>query len=348
MFACLEYLKQTNDAYSYTGEGKHKHPTMTIKVNKEYELTYLLLSDTTMTVGRALEDDETTKLPKPTPDHIMLCPHSFDYVGRAMFDVKYDSKDDMIKANIISYASNDGPTSRPIWELNGARLKHDDPKKFTIRRNFNLNVRIVVRQDIVYDIKFKWPLQRLETRVGYELETQEGDETQDYNPLGGSAAGGGGAAGGVGGAGAGAAVPDQITQLITEGLDKTKVAKAYDVYILDPANAVHMQTIRAEIDNMFPAGSKIMFGKEGQVFQAWCRWSKNPANADVVKKYAKIAQDFNTENKANRPVRARPTKRKSKKDAKKKGNKRSKKNKDSSSAESEDSSDSSDSDSDSD
>lgn len=313
MFVCLEYLKKANDANSYTGEGKHKHPTMTIKVNKEHEVTYLILPETTLTVGRAFEDDETTKIPKPTPDYIMLCPHEFNDVGRKMFEVKYDSEDDTIKATILKYAPNDDPTSRPIWWLDGVQLKHADPKKFTIGRDFNLEVKLVVRTDMVFDIKFKWPLQRLMTRRGYEAETQPGDETQNYNPLGGSAAGGvGGSGGGAGGVG-GAVIDDQVVKDINDRLDKTKVALAFDAYALNPANNEHLQQLRDEIDAIYPEGTRCPFGKPAQVKNAWFKWAEN--NEDVKKLYAKIASDFNQKNKASRPERKK-RKRKSKKDKK--------------------------------
>lgn len=334
MSVCLEYLKKANDANTYTGEGKHKHPTMTIKLNKEHEVTYLILPDKTLTVGRASEDDEKTKLPKPSPDYIMLCPHKIDTVPRKIFEVKYDSEDDTIKATILKYAPNDDPTSRPIWELNHVQLKHADPKKFTIGRDFNLEVKLVVRKDMVFDIKFKWPLQRLMTCRGYEAETQPGDETQNYNPLGGSAAGGGGGAGGVGGAGgtgaAGAdvfAIDDKVVDDIKDRLDKTRVNNAYFAYALNPANNSHMDDLRAEIDTKFPEGTKVPFGKPAQVAQTWWIWAKKEENKEIVKVYAKIASDFNLENKASRPEKKKRKRKskKAKKSAKKSAEKSAKK-----------------------
>jgi hypothetical protein len=131
--------------------------------------------------------------------------------------------------------------------------------------------------------------------------------------------GGCGGAGGVGGSrgnagvGGGAVLDDEVVKDINDHLDKTKVAKAFDAYALNPANKEHLEQLRAEIDAIYPEGTKCPFGKPAQVKNAWFKWAEN--NEDIKKKYAKIASDFNHKNKSSRPERKK-RKRKSKKDKK--------------------------------
>lgn len=312
LFTEFAAIKDRNNKLNYKGTGYLHAPILTIRTTLGHWIVKVVVQpDNEFEIGRA-----NTNMPEH-PNKYVIMPYNDDFVSRLVAKFLYKNDGD-VTFTLVKVAEDSDPLTYPKWKVDDEEI--DSPQKnlvITLARGAPKTITHMVTEKFGYNIEFEWPLMRCKT-VSYRAQILAGPETlpidltQEYDngagaPAGAGGAGGAGRASGAGGAGgAGAAVnviDDKVVKDIIDRLDKTQIVNAYHIYSMNPDNKLHMDDLRAEIDTKFPEGTPVPFGKPNQVAKAWWKWAKEEANADIVKVYAKIATDFNLENKDNRPER---------------------------------------------
>jgi len=301
---------ESNNELAYTGDDKKKHPTLRIIDKSDGRIcNFKLPLGTTFTAGRTWENNTTENF-------ITLTDKDTRIVSAEVVSIcNVDNKNVTVVAKKPTFLS----TGWPAWYRGDEKLTIDkdtteEDKTFTINRDDKRPITHKCGKETHYTFSVIFPkprLERAETWVNYEpqetlanygpQETLVIDETLDYSPPSGAVS-------------KLSTVPKKAAPSvrvidastvddIIKDLDPTKVVNAWHVYNADPVNIDHIHKLKADIDTKFPEGTPVPFGKPNQISKAWWIWAKKEENEEIVKVYAKIATDFNTANKANRPER---------------------------------------------
>jgi len=300
---------ESNNELAYTGDDMKKHPTLRITDKSGSRFCNMRLPlETTFIAGRTWENNATENF-------ITLADKDTHTVSAEVVTIcNVDNKNVTVVAKKATLS-----TGWPVWYRGDEKLTiptdmKEEEKTFTINRDDKRPITHKCTQETHYTFRVifpKPPLGRAETMVNYEppetlanygpQETLVIDETMDYTPPSGAASK---LSTVPKKAAPSARVIDASTvDDIIKDLDITKVVNAWHVYNADPVNIDHIHKLKADIDTKFPEGTPVPFGKPNQIAKAWWVWAKKEENEEIVKVYAKIATDFNTANKANRPER---------------------------------------------
>jgi hypothetical protein len=309
---------ESNNELAYTGDDKKKHPTLRITDKSDSRICNLRLPlGTIYTAGRTWENNATENF-------ITLADKDTHSVSAGVISIcNVDNKNVTVVAKKPTLS-----TGWPAWYRGDEKLTIDEDttekdKTFTINRDDKRPITHKCGRETEYTFSVIFPKPNMEraktwvnnepqeTQANYEpQETQANyepqatlviDDTLDYTPPSGAAS-------------KLSTAPKKSTPSarvidastvddIIKDLDPTKVVNAWHVYNADPVNIDHIHKLKADIDTKFPEGTPVPFGKPNQIAKAWWVWAKKEENEEIVKVYAKIATDFNTANKANRPER---------------------------------------------
>jgi hypothetical protein len=300
----------SNNELAYTGDDKKKHPTLRITDKSDgLVCSFKLPLETTFTAGRTWENNTTENF-------ITLADKDAHFVSAGVASIcNVDNKNVTVVANKPTLS-----TGWPAWYRGDEKLTIDEDttekdKTFTFNRDDNRPITHKCSRETEYTFKVIFPKPRLqeraktwvnneppETLANYEPPaTLVVDDTLDYTPPSGAASKLSTAP--KKSAPSARVIDASTVDDIIKDLDITKVVNAWHVYNADPVNIDHIHKLKADIDTKFPEGTPVPFGKPNQIAKAWWVWAKKEENEEIVKVYAKIATDFNTANKANRPER---------------------------------------------
>jgi hypothetical protein len=298
MEATFTTFYESNNELAYTGDDQKKHPTLRITDKSDSRIcSFKLPLEATFTAGR-------TWVNNTTDNFITLADKDTHVVSSEVASIyNVDNKNVILVAKKPTMS-----TGWPVWQRGDEKLTIDkdmeeEDKTFTFNRDDKRPITHKCSREEQYTFRVIFPkstVERAKTLVNYEpLETLASDDTLDYTPPCGAAS----SAAPKKSAPRARVIDESTVKEIIKEFDTTKVVNAWHVYEKDPFNIDHIHELKADIDTKFPEGTKVRFGKPNQIAKAWWVWAKKEENEEIVKVYAKIATDFNTANKANRPER---------------------------------------------
>lgn len=321
--ASVSPLFAINNKHAFTGDNWQKHPVLLGKYNDQKLFEFAMPMNTTFTFGRSWSEEPMHKIIDIDNDqeiNFVTLTGSADH-KLSSYVASADNIDN--KSVVFTIHKDSAATGWPVNYLGTEKREvikdcDDKVRTMTMSRQDNRVFKHQPTRNDSYTFQVIWPknLTRAMTLVNTEApetqecadppQTLENDETIDYAPSYGSgegSAGGAGRAGAAGGADARVGLLDKQTiKAITDQMDPTKIYTAFKAYALNEKNEGHILELSLQVEENF-TDKRMPFGTETQASFLWFEWAKKPENKSVLDAYSKIATDFNTAHKDQRPER---------------------------------------------